>query len=103
MAKGEHSAQCSREQITRGNTKRCDSGTQEQLYKGKSVENANTSSLTTSACLRLRSRHRFRKVSVNLVPRVLSLPSSRKEERGPWERGWVSVFKYVLISPVFMA
>ena len=23
----------------------------------------------------------------NLVPRVLSLPSSRKEERGPWERG----------------
>ena len=24
----------------------------------------------------------------NLVPRVLSLPSSRKEERGPWERGW---------------
>ena len=47
-----------------GNTERCDSGTQEQLYKWKSVENAKTSSLTTSACLRLRSRHRFRKVSV---------------------------------------
>ena len=24
---------------------------------------------------------------LNLVPRVLYLPSSRKEERGPWERG----------------
>lgn len=25
----------------------------------------------------------------NYVPRVLSLPFSREEERGPWERGWV--------------
>ena len=64
MAKGEHSAQCSGEQITRGTRNAVTAETQEQLYKGKSVENANTSSLTTSACLRLRSRHRFRKVSV---------------------------------------
>ena len=29
-------------------------------------------------------------IASNLVPRDLSLPPSRKEERGPWERGWIA-------------
>ena len=28
---------------------------------------------------------------INLVPRVLPLPASMEEDRGPWEQGWQEI------------